>query len=53
VTRIPDTDWHGAERHRQRLVDVLRDTPLPKGDAYADLRRAVTAFLAGSRPEPA
>nr|WP_240948344.1 contact-dependent growth inhibition system immunity protein [Planosporangium mesophilum] len=45
VLRLPDKQWHGAERHRERLVEVLRTTPLSSEGAPADLRRAVAAFI--------
>jgi len=46
VIRLPDKEWHGAERHRERLVAVLRETSLLNEDYVdADLRRAVAAFI--------
>jgi hypothetical protein len=44
VLRLPEQRWHGAERHRDRLIEVLRANPLPRDDVYADLRRAIAGF---------
>ena len=44
VVRLPAEDWRGAERLRDRLVELLRTTRLPDY-AGAHLRRAVAAFL--------
>lgn len=45
VLRLPEQDWRGAERHRERLGEVLRAASLPGDDLHADLRRAVAAFI--------
>jgi hypothetical protein len=45
VVRLPEQQWHGAEPHRQRLVEVLRGTSLPNAVLHVDLRHAVAAFI--------
>lgn len=45
VVRLPESAWHSAARHRDRLVEVLRATPLPDEDVHTYLRHAVAAFV--------
>lgn len=45
VVRLPGPAWQGATRHRDRLVEALRATPLPDEGVHTDLRHAVTAFV--------
>lgn len=45
VVRLSEPDWHGAEGLRDRLVEILRATPLPDHGIPADLRHAVGQFL--------
>jgi hypothetical protein len=45
VVRLPEQQWHGAESHRQRLVEALRATSLPNDTLHVDLRHAVAAFI--------
>jgi hypothetical protein len=51
VLRLPEHEWRGAERHRQRLIEVLRAASLPSDDLHADLRSAVAAFTETPRIE--
>jgi CDI immunity proteins len=51
VVRLPESAWRGAARHRDRLVKVLRATPLPDEDLHTDLRHAVAAFVDSSPSE--
>jgi CDI immunity proteins len=48
VVRLPEEEWHGAPRLRDRLVEVLRTTPLPAEDVPAVVHRAVAEFLRGA-----
>ncbi len=43
VVRLPGEEWRGMAGDRDRLVEVLRRTPLPEDDAH--LCRAVAEFL--------
>ncbi|WP_203700691.1 contact-dependent growth inhibition system immunity protein [Asanoa iriomotensis] len=51
VLRLDAEDWRGAERHRDRLADVVRTMPL-SDDANADLRRAAARFVRGLPARP-
>jgi hypothetical protein len=48
VARLPEHEWHGAEHLRQRLVEVLRATPLPDEDLLPleQLRRHLSDAIA-------
>jgi hypothetical protein len=48
VVRLPETAWHGAAAHRDRLAKALQAAPLPANGTGSSLRHAVAAFL--SRP---
>jgi hypothetical protein len=48
VVRLPELAWQGATRLRDRLVEVLRATPLPDEGLHTDLRHAITAFVDSS-----
>lgn len=51
VVRLPEPAWHGAARHRDRLVEVLRATSLPDECVHANLRHAIAAFVDSSLSE--
>lgn len=51
VLRLPEQEWRGAERHRERLIEVLRAASLSGDDLHADLRRAVATFTEPPRTE--
>lgn len=49
VIGFSDREWRGAEDHRDRLVDVLRERPSPSEHVCDGLRKAVATFLNQSR----
>ncbi len=51
VVRLPESAWLSAAHDRDRLVEALRATQVPNGDVYADLRRAIAAFVDSSPSE--
>jgi hypothetical protein len=51
VVRLPEPAWHGATRHRDRLAEVLRATPLPGEAGHTDLRNAIATFVDSSPSE--
>jgi hypothetical protein len=49
VIRLPGAAWQGGARLRDRLVEVLRTTPLPDEGVDTGLRHAITTFIDSSR----